>query len=444
MKNDKKLIAILTFFALNVIFGMAATSHIYVSPTGSDLSDGGKKAPLKTPAHALVKARQMHKRDTVFIHLADGVYLLDEPLRLRTEDSGSSESPLVIVADHPGKAILSSGKQLEMKERTVGLSWWKEQPVVGNHTLEVRQLWRGGEKVPHASLVPLDSLIEISGFSRERQELWIPVDSFDPVLDLIYGSRLGVAEDERIMRSVKEEEIRGLEFIACTERTFSVLRVKNFRIDGNVVKFSFHNPESRVLFSRREMPLFFNLNGGYSLVYPGTWYQDPKDGSIVYDPDEADRAAGRNDASTPFVVPMLENLVQVQGAADAPAHHIIFRGVKFEYSGWLHPVHSGVVTVPGGDYLLMGGHVDRQEAAVCVRYAHHVDFADCLFSHIGATAIDFQSGCSQSSITGCHFSDIGGSAIATPRNPSEYGFHILRNTFEDISNEIWFSDAIRQ
>lgn len=444
MKKGKKLIAILTFFALNVMICMAATAHIYVSPSGSDLSDGGKRAPLKTPAQALIKVRQMHKRDTVYIHLADGVYPLDEPLRLRAEDSGTEDSPLVIVADHPGKAFLSGGKNIDMNERMVGLNWWKEQPVVGNHTVEVRQLWRGGEKVPHSSLVPLDSLMEIAGFSRERQELWIQAADFDPVLDLIYGSRLGLAEDERIMRAVKSEEIRGLEFVACTERTFSVLRVRNFWVDGDLVKFTFHNPESRVLFSRPEMPLFYNMIGGYSLVYPGTWYQDPKDGSIVYDPDEADRAAGHNDASTPFVIPVLEHLVQIQGSDADPVHHIIFRGVAFEYTAWLHPARSGAVTVPGGNYMLTGGLVDRQEAAVSIACAHHVDFADCQFLHIGATAIDYQPGCSQGSVTGCHFSDIGGSAIATPKNPGESGFRILRNTFEGLSNEIWFSDAIRQ
>lgn len=438
------LIAIIAMFAISTLALMASPVHIYVSPQGHDQADGSRKSPLQTPAKALIMARQMHKRDTVYVHLADGIYQLEETLRLRAEDSGTDESPLIIVADHPGKAVLSGGRPLDMSGRMESLNWWMGHPVDGHRVPEVRQLWRDGVKVPRASLVPLDSLIEITGLSRERRELWITAQSFDPVLDLIAGSRLGLADDESIMQTVKEEEIRGMEFVACTQKSMSVLRVKNFWLDGSTVKVSFHDPESRLLFEQPELPQFCNVMGGYSLVIPGAWYQDPKDGSVVYDPDEEDRVAGQQaSASAHFVYPVLEQLVEVCGRHDSPVHHIIFRGIAFQHTGWAHPSTHGLVTNPGGSYLLTGGHVDRQEAAVRVSDAHHVEFADCQFSHLGATAIDFLPSSSQGCITGCSFVDIGGSAIATPSDPVALGFRIQRNSFDDIANEIWFSDVLR-
>lgn len=438
----KRILSI--FFLFFVILDvLTAATHIYVSPKGSDMNDGSRKRPLLTPMQAIVKARQMPRKDTLYIHLADGLYRLDETLQLRAEDSGTAKAPTVIVADNKGKAIISGGAHLDMSDRMASLNWWVGHPVDGHRTVTVRQLWRDGAKMPHASLFPLDSLIEVSGISREKQELWVPVESFDPVLDLIYGSRLGFGDDESIMKQVKAEEIRGLEIIACTQNTMSVLRVKNFNIEGNLVKLTFHNPESRLLFSLPELPHYYNILGDYSLVIPGTWYQDPKDGSIVYDPLEEERGNAVKVASRNFTIPILEHLVQLSGKKDNPVHHIIFRGIQFQYSAWNHASNQGFVTAPGGNYRLNGGYEDRQEAAIIVREAHDIEFADCYFSHIGATAIDYEPSCTNGSVTGCHFSDVGGSAIATPVRPASLGFRIQRNSFEDIANEIWFSEAIR-
>lgn len=439
--KDKRSILFLTLFLL-VLQPLMSATHIYVSPSvGHDMNDGSKKRPLHSLLQALIKARQSSRKDTLFIHLADGIYQFDETLQLRSEDSGTASAPTVIVADNVGKAVFSGGMKLDMSQRMVSLNWWMGRPLVGHKTIDVRQLWRGDKKIPHASLAPLDSILELSGISRERRELWVPIESFDPVLDLVYGSRLGFAEDESIMEEVKQEELQGMELIACTEKTMSVLRVKNFQVDGKNVRLTFHDPESRLLFSQPEMPLFFNMIGGYSAVIPGCWYQDPKDGSIVYDPDEEERSAGQH-VSAPFIMPVLEHLVKVQGTDEDPVHHIIFRGITFQYTAWRHTVSSGIVTVPGGGYLLNGGYVDRQEAAVVIRNAHNIEFANCEFSHIGATAIDYEPGCHHGSVTGCQFFDIGGSAIATPKSPADKGFRIQRNTFDDIANEIWFSDAI--
>lgn len=440
--NMTRLILLLTTLLMACTDAASAATHLYVSPSGSDQNDGSRKRPFLTPSRALDQARQASRRDTLFIHLADGTYQLDETLQLRAEDSGTAKSPTVIVADHPGKAIFSSGVKLDMSGRMESLNWWVGRPRFGHRAPQVYQLWRAGQKVPHASLVPLDSIVEFTGSSRERRELWVSTECFDPVLDLIYGSRLGFAEDESIMNTVKAEEIAGMELIACTEHDMARLRVKNFRVDSKNVRLTFHEPESRLLFSRAELPKFGNVIGGYSLVIPGCWYQDPKDASIVFDPDDADRATGHAKGA-PFIIASLERLLQIQGTADASVHHIIFRGITFQYAAWTHMAEAGFVGQPGGDYLTSRGFTERQEAAIVITHGHHIDFADCQFLHFGATAIDYAPGCTECQVTGCHFQDLGGSAIATPTEPASRGFRIQRNTCDDIANEVWYSDAIR-
>ena len=436
-----KRLTLLVFLFIGVIQCMNA-SHLFVSPSGNDMNDGSKKRPLHSLTQALIKARQMSRKDTLFIHLADGVYSFDETIQLRTEDSGTAKSPTVIMAETPGKVTFSGGRTLDMSDRMETLNWWMGHPVFGQSTQNVRQLWRGETKIPHASLGLLDSLMNLSGVSKDKCELLIPVESFDPVLDLIYGTRLGMADDEKIMNEVKTEELRSLELIACTQNTMAAMRVKNFRIDGKNVCLTFHEPESRLLFSQQEMPKYYNMKGGYSLVYPGTWYQDPNNGSIVYDPEEEERESG-NKQGAPFIYPVLESLFEIRGEAERPVHHIIFRGISFQYTSWNHVATSGVVTAPGGAYRRNSGYEDRQESAISIQFGQNIDFADCQFSHLGATAIDYEPGCSNCSVTGCQFFDIGGSAIATPVNPAHQGFRVQRNTFDNIANEIWFSEVIR-
>jgi len=464
--------------ALSGSICLAEPVHIYASPDGL------------SPHEALREAREMrrlHKvgaTDTLYIHLAEGTYYLGETLFVRPEDSGTSASPTVIVGADGGKSILSGGMPLKMHQ---DLNTCKISPIYesyalnGRNPISIRQLWQGDHKLPHASLVPLDSMINIIDFRKVEREVWIPLSSFQPFL-----------------LSDVDREISNLEMILHQRWAIAILRVKSYVIEGNIVKLKFEEPESRLEFEHPwPQPVInedrgdgelrtssFNLLGGKGFIKPGTWYQDNSTGILHYYPKEDDcynedkcskkeyLAEGKQDcASKTFTAPVLQTIVEVNGSLERPVHDIIFRNVSFQHAAWNRPSFKGHVTLQGGMYLLDAyklqipglpekeylenqAWIERPEAAVTVRGGQRINFEGCEFTHLGATGLDYVWADSACVVKSCHFHDIGGTALALgafpdrgfethvpfrPVNMRELcsDFLIADNVIEDVTNEDW-------
>lgn len=452
---------------------MAAPVHIYVSPQGSDGADGRTPATaLRTPAMALRMAREVRRlhrveaaewrqrfvplADTLFIHLADGVYRLSEPLMIRPEDSGTPASPTVWQADHAGKAVLSGGVAYPV----TGKGEVTFSPTHNGRTVETRQLWLGDRKVPRASLVPLDSMIQMVDFRKDEREIWIPASCLAGI-DLA---------------GIDDPGHAPLEMLVHQRWAIALLRIRQIRLDGEVAKVSFHDPESRLEFEHpwpqpiiaedrgdgRLATSSFNILGDSRLLRPGTWCQEA---------DQTVRLSLPADGGEEATVPVLTTLVEVSGSLERPVHDVMFRGVSFQHAAWQRPSQVGHVTLQGGMYLLDAyklheaglpekeylenqAWIARPEAAVEVRGAQRVDFYDCDFSHLGATGLDYVWADSACRVERCHFHDIGGTALALgafpdrgfethvpfrPVNMQELckDFHITHNLIEDATNEDW-------
>lgn len=457
----------------------ASDVHIYAGPQ------------TKTPHEALREARELrrlHKvgdHDTLFIHLADGVYRLGETLLLRPEDSGTPTSPTVIVADHAGKAVLSGGMELAMSfvsQRPDRLTCRPSRE--GRQTLLVRQLWQGEQKVAHSSLVPLDSMITMADFRREEREIWVRRSDIARLLQPVAGYSA---------EAMLARETHNLEMLVHQRWATAILRVQSVSLDGEMARFSFCEPESRLEFEHpwpqpvigedrgdgRLVTSSFNLLGGEMLHEPGTWYQDTQTGLLTYFPKAGEEARvsifdGCGTVTLqgePFVAPVLERLVEVSGSLERPVHDIIFRGVSFQHSAWTRPSEQGHVTLQGGMYLLDAyklqipglpekeylenqAWIERPEAAVTVRGGRHIDFVDCDFRHLGATGLDYVWADSACVVRGCTFEDVGGTALALgafpdrgfethvpfrPVNMQELccDFLIEQNVITNATNEDW-------
>jgi len=431
----------------------AQAVHLYVSP------DGNSPHQTLRQAREMRRLHQVGPNDTLYIHFADGLYPLGETLFVRPEDSGTPTSPTVFIADHPGKAILSGGMNIKMSEQD---GVWSADPTVGCRNIDVRQLWRNDIKMPHSSLVPLDSLLLMVDFRKKEREIWVPKSSVAPLLD-----------------ADKAAEVRNLEMLVHQRWAIALLRVKDYYVENDVVKFSFHDPESRLEFEHPwPQPVIneddgtgqlrtssFNLLGGAALQQEGTWYQDNATGKLYYKP------FAQETATATFTVPVLETLVQVDGSLERPVHDILFKGISFEHSRWSRPSECGHVTLQGGMYLLDAYKLEipglpekeylenqawiaRPEAAVSVRGGVNIHFDGCQFRHLGATGLDYVWADSACVVRNCHFEDIGGTALALgafpdrgfethvpfrPVNMRELccDFLIAGNVIRDATNEDW-------
>lgn len=441
---------------------------IWVSPQGNDENAGTYEAPLRTVAQAIKQAREWRRLDKaevnngIYIHLLNGIYVQEKPLFIRPEDSGTSESPTVICSD--GEAVISGGQKVEgwkllTEEQTSlplsvrGKVWVAEAPRVGNRHLEFRQMWVNGHKAQRASQFDDGVMERMIGFNPEDESIVIPTPKIKGL-----------------------EDASQLEMIVHQRWAIAILRVRDMKISGDSTIVYFHNPESQLEFAHPwPQPVIGGEKGNssYCLVndlslldQPGEWYQEYPSGKIYYYP-----RPGENMQTATVTVPVLEKLVMIDGSLERPVSHVRFENIRFEHVAWNRPSMEGHVTLQGGFRLLDAyklvipglpekaalenqAWIARPEAAISVKGANHIDFKGCTFQHMGATGLDYEWAVTNSEVTGCHFTDIGGSALLLgafpdggfethvpfkPINDNELCSDILvkNNLITEVTNEDW-------
>ena len=405
----------------------APAGDIFVSPTtGNDKAAGTLEAPLKTLEQALKQAREWRRLGSknadggINIILDGGVYRLYKPLFIRPEDSGTADSPTIIRSADGQQTVISGGTVVtgwrrgsddeRLPAQVRDKVWVADAPMAGNRMVETRQLWAGGRKAVRASQFADGVMERMKAFDTTDESITIPT----PKTDL--------------------SRARQLEMVVHQRWAIAILRVREIKDMGNgLSKVWFHQPESQIEFAHpwpqpvidgeRGSSSFFLTNALELLDEPGEWYQDYPSGRIYYYPEDG------NDPNTmDITVPVLETLVTIGGTRERHVSNIRFENVAFEHSAWRRPLYEGHVTLQGGFRFIDGyklaepglfhkaelenqAWIARPEAAVTAQFADSIGFGSCTFSHTGATAVDLAYAVSSSDITGCTFTDIGGTAI---------------------------------
>ncbi|MEI7422203.1 MAG: right-handed parallel beta-helix repeat-containing protein [Prolixibacteraceae bacterium] len=468
-----KLVKNLVVLSLILLIACSVSAkEIWVSPSGSRENPGTKEKPLASIQMAQRLARELRRlndpsiKGGIQIILKGGIYQLDEPLLFRPEDSGTSESPTTIIAAPGEEPIISGGVQVKnwkkLNGTVVGLPkaasgkiWVTDIPEVGGRKLEFRQLWVNGIKAQRASTLTDGKLNRILSVDKPNQIMWIPKPAF----------------------AIKE--IKQLELVIHQWWAIANLRVKNIRVMGDSAAVTFHQPESRIEFEhpwpapfidakkdKNGNSAFWFTNAVELLNQPGEWYEDFTTGKLYYWPLE-----NQEMTTAEVIAPNLESIVQLNGSPDFPVRNIHFSGINFQHTSWMRPSKAGHVPLQAGMYLLDAyklmvpgtpdkkrlenqAWIGRQSAAVEASYANGLVFERCNFRHLSATGLDLIVGAGNDRVTGCSFTDIGGTAIQSgffgtadfeahlPYNPTDERdvcryLTITNNLISDATNEDW-------
>lgn len=475
MKNNSILICLIAFFfTLPVLAG-----EIWVSPSGKDTNPGTEEAPFLTIAQALKHAREWRRLSNpavekgICIILEDGVYQQGRTLFIRPEDSGTDESPTRIMAAKGAKPVISGGVNvINWKKVTKpvpglpaiaqGKVWVAESPLIGNRLLEFRQLWVNGKKAVRASQFEVGKMERMIDFVPDKEEIWIPTPA--------------VARMEGMAAAPSCLAPAQMEMVVHQRWATAILRVKDFDIQGEQTRVTFHQPESQLEFAHPWPQPVINGEKGNSSFYlcnaiqlldtPGEWYREYPSGKIYYWPRE-----GEDMANVSVIVPALEQLVWVDGTLERPVSHIHFQDISFEHTSCMRPSYQGHVTLQGGMYLLDAyklqipglpekatlenqAWIARPEAAVRIKGASHINFTGCAFQRLASTGLDYEWAARYSTVKDCFFTDIGGTALLLgafpdggfethvpykPLNNQEMcaHIHILNNRITEVTNEDW-------
>lgn len=423
-------------------------ADISITPDSS-LTDAVRKAR---------ELRRLGKAETVTIYLAPGTYTLNEPLRLRPEDSG-----LTISGEG---AIISGG---------MPITGWKRQgkllvadvPDFNGRPIDFRQLWVNGRKAVRARDVSdFEQMYRIRANDKKRQTLWVPKEAVAPLLQ---GGKLRA--DSRYAELVLHE-------MWCVAN----LRIKDITVQGDSAGIRFHQPEAKVQFEHpwpspmtpdtQHPSPFYLTNAKVLLNEPGEWYHDIREHKLYYMPRE-DEGAQPKEA----VVPVVETLVECIGTAERPVRNIYIKGVTFSHTTWMRPSMQGHVPLQAGMYLTEAyklrpqidrpnnhkldnqGWLGRADAAVEISWGENIRFEGCTFCHLGGSGLDYITGCKGGSVSGCTFSDIAmngyvcgsfspaGLETHLPYQPTDFrevctSQTVEQSEFEDVTNEDWGCVAI--
>ena len=289
----------------------------------------------------------------------------------------------------------------------------KESPLVIRGSGKHKSVLCGDARQQHTQLFPKEGMERMIGFNTTDRTITIPTPP-KKILDT-----------------------KNLEMVVHQRWAIAILRVMDIRVlNDSVAEVSFMEPESRLEFDHPwPQPVIGGERGNSSFMLRTT---EQRDG--------------------------IEQLAIIDGAS-----YVRFEGLAFENTCWNRPLHQGHVTLQGGFPLVDAyklkenpglpwdeglenqAWIERPVSAITVRNAREVNFTNCQFQHLGATALDYES-IEGGTIADCSFEDIGGTAIMAgsfAESPREVhrpyddlvnkctGLNIIRNIIHDATNEDW-------
>jgi len=152
---------------------------------------------------------------------------------------------------------------------------------------------------------------------------------------------------------------------------------------------------------------------------PLEWYFDRSE-KMLY----VGFAEGDSPENHEIVMPLVEQLLLVEGKLDRKPCHLRFENLQFMHTTWLFPQKYGVpevqanqmkfTSIPEGMELEKPYEADYQKVigALRVLAARDVSFIGCSFTMLGTGALQYEFGTQDSRISRNHFYEIGGSAVS--------------------------------
>jgi hypothetical protein len=407
----------------------AATTTFYLSPTGRDSNPGTSARPFRTLDRARGAARNVRRplHGNIVVRLLGGTYRLNRPLTLQAADSGANGYDVVYAAAAGAHPLISGGRRITgwaMFDRARGIYRARTRG------LSTRQLYVDGRRAVRAQ-----SALNPSGFTKTATGY--------------------TTTNAAMARWRNPTDIEVL----------SNWRWKSFRcpvasIVGNQITMAqpcWHN--ANVFIGPAAMGLPTRIQNAYGLLdKPHEWYLDRRAGWIYYKPARGEKLA-REDVEAAAT----QVLVDARGTLTRPVSHLRFDGLSFAYATWM-----GVSGNQGYADDQTGFHVTgpnqpqtfehaefttRTPGNLRFAFARDVTIDHSAFSHMGAVAVDFDTGSQHDTIANSRFTDISAAAIqlggvdAVDHHPSHAGDvtrdnRIANNTVTKAAQEFFDAAAI--
>ncbi len=392
----------------------AGKADLYVATDGSDAGPGTSERPFSTLARARDAVRDLRRTagGPITVFVGGGTYYLERPLVLGPDDSGAPGAPVTYAACPGERVTLSGGRRLDCQWRPYrdGIMMC-ELPAVKEGSLDFTQLFVNGKRQIRARYPNCDHS------DPKRYTGYIPAAG--KVADGVADPQPGLDDDMTFSGGAP----RGILFdpATFTKRRWgrpqeAVIHIYQAHYWGNlqwrikVIDWEKHiiwfGPGGQQMGAKwsdspcevNQRSRFYVENVFEELDAPGEWYLDRTEGILYYLPPEA------VDLGVALVeVPVLQQLVQLRGTQDEPAHDLTLQGFRIAHttSTFLEPYEIPSLS----DWAI------HRCGSVFLEGARNCTIRDCLFDAVGGNAIFMNNYNRGNVVTGCRFAETGDSAV---------------------------------
>ncbi|MGJ8653793.1 MAG: right-handed parallel beta-helix repeat-containing protein [Opitutaceae bacterium] len=367
----------LSLFSLFIVVVVQTDAmDIYVSPSGSDTNTGRAGQPVASLAGAQKKARAYAGKESVTVHVADGIYYLPETLVFTPEDSGSEKHPVIYKSQTEGGAVLSGGSELKLSWQSYKDGIFKAQTPDG---LNVDQLFIDGRQqrmARYPNFDPAKKAEPYQGYaadavSNERAALW--ADPTGGYIHAMHVKRWGGYHYKITGKDASGE----VTYEGGWQNNRKMGMHKDYRMVENIFE---------------------------ELDAENEWYHNAMSNTLYYKP-----AAGTDIKSAKVEVVRLRHLIEFQGSESNPVKHITLQGFVVRHAARTFMdvkeplLRSDWAIYRGGAYLLTG--------------TENIQILDTEFDQVGGNAVFVNNYSRNILVKGCHIHDAGASGVCFVGDP---------------------------
>lgn len=360
----KKLIFALILIASGL--SLSAQTQFYVSPTGNDKNSGSIKSPFRTITKAQEAARTAN--GDVTIYLREGVYRLSEPIFFTPDDSNKDKS--LTLKSFPGEHATITGNQ------PLTLKWESYQGEIVKAKV--------AKEVKRVDMLLADGEI--------RHQARYP--NYDSTAVRFNGTAADAIAPERVKRW-KNPAGGYLHAMHISDWGDFHYRITGKDDTGNLsLEGGWQNNRQSGLHEQNRMVenIFEELDA------PGEWYFDNSANVVYYYP-----ADNEDVANIAFETPQLKHLIEFRGDANNKVRNIKIQGIEF--SGTERTFMEKYEPLLRSDWTIYRG------GAILFDNTEDCSLTDCHLHNLGGNAVFISNYNCNTTISGCHITEIGASAI---------------------------------
>jgi hypothetical protein len=398
------------FIVLTVQSISLAGIDLYVSPDGRDSWSGklaapdadGTDGPLATLIAARDRIRELRKDadgelpPVVTVHLRQGDYILDEPVKLTEADANSSASPVIYRAYKDERVRLLGGRKITGFVPVSNPDLLDRLPKEARGKVMVADLKTFGIE-DFGKAIQANQRLELFFDDKPMQLARWPNEGYVTIKDVVGG---------------QPKKIHGLTGDAIGKFTYSGDRPARWREENDLYVHGYWfwdwadayqpvaaiDPEKHVIelakpyhhYGYRAGQRWYAINAFAEIDMPGEWYLDRESGMLYFWPPD-----GRADAEV--FLSMLPEILTVDGASNT-----IFSRLTFCFS---------------------------RSTAVAIKNADDVYIEGCVIRNVGGKAVTVNGG-HTCVVDGCDIFDTGdGGILMVGGNRQEFepAFHMAEN-----------------